>query len=29
MSPYQVVVGPRTMFTGGPAVVRLDDLTDE
>jgi prepilin-type processing-associated H-X9-DG protein len=28
MSTYQVVVGPRTMFTGGPAGVRLDDVKD-
>jgi hypothetical protein len=28
MSPYQVIVGPQTMFTGGPTGVRLDDVTD-
>ncbi len=28
MSTYQVIVGPQTMFTGGPAGVRRDDVTD-
>jgi prepilin-type processing-associated H-X9-DG protein len=28
MSPYQVIVGPRTMFTGRPIGVRLDEVTD-
>jgi prepilin-type processing-associated H-X9-DG protein len=28
MSTYQVIVGPQTMFTGGTAGVRRDDVTD-
>jgi prepilin-type processing-associated H-X9-DG protein len=28
MSAYQVIVGPNSMFTGGPDGVRLDDVTD-
>jgi prepilin-type processing-associated H-X9-DG protein len=28
MSPYQVIVGPQTMFTGGIAGVRQVDVTD-
>jgi prepilin-type processing-associated H-X9-DG protein len=28
MSPYQVIVGLTTMFTGGPVGVRHDEVTD-
>jgi prepilin-type processing-associated H-X9-DG protein len=28
MSPYQVIVGPQTVFTGGPGGVRLDEVAD-